>query len=79
MSSPSTERRAEFWETICHLRSAIRLGFSLAVTLFVLTLFSFLFIPPESATYVVLQMNLVVLTVTLVGLAVPLYRCGERE
>jgi hypothetical protein len=70
--------RERFWEMVCSAYGIIRLGFSLTVVMFLLSLFSFLYVEPGSATYAILQVDLVLLAVSFVVLSIPLYRCRSE-
>lgn len=77
MPSRGDDRRKRFWEIICGFSGALWLGFALTVSLLVLSLFSYVFASGETASYVILQIDLVLLTVALVGFSVLLYRCNR--
>jgi|GEM_PF-4058497 len=72
------DRIRKFWDAICDFQQLLWTAFTLTVILLILGAFSFLFVDRNSGSYVLLQIDMVILMVTIVGIAYPLYRCQHR-
>lgn len=73
----SDERRDRFWEVICSFYGIMWLGLSLTVSMFALSLFSYAHVRSTGSSIIV-QVNLVVLTLLLFGFLLPIRRCHDR-
>ncbi|MCU4744024.1 hypothetical protein OB955_15335 [Halobacteria archaeon AArc-m2/3/4] len=72
------DRRKRFWDHVCGLLYVIRAGFALVVVLFVLSIFSLLFVERGTMSYVTLLLNFSILIPMLVSLVLVIWRCESH-
>ncbi|WP_276253104.1 hypothetical protein [Halomontanus rarus] len=73
------DRRKRFWDLVCGLEHVLRAGFALVVVLFVLSVFSFLFVERGTVSYVTLLLNFIILLPMLISLLLVIWRCESRS
>jgi hypothetical protein len=74
----SDERRDRFWDVTCSFYGAMWIGFALTVSMLVLSVFSYVYVDQSTGSYTIVRVNLLILTLLLLGLAFLLRRCSDR-
>jgi hypothetical protein len=75
--APSVRER--FGDLVCGFRTYLAYLLVLETVLLVLSLFSFLYVEPDTAAFVLLQIDFILLAVTLVPTVLALVLCDRRE
>lgn len=65
-------------DTVCRFRGQLSQLFVLMVVLLVLSLFSLLFVDPGSTSFVILQLDFIILGITLSVTGLVVYACRQR-
>jgi len=72
-------RHDRFWELICGFDVHLWIGFSLTAVLLILSVGTFFFVERGSGSYVIVQIDILILTTLLLGITVLLRQCSERN
>jgi len=71
--------REQFLELVCRFDQHIVVLFALQITLIVILIPSFLYISTDSPSYVVLQIDVIILTITTSLTVLSLYACKNWQ